>query len=236
MNDDQISPTSPTGWQFNPGETVTPTPPSAPKPQPPAATQNQSLPTPAPVTTNIPQSNSFDAAEQTMPEISIEDQSMDASTFSDTDGQISWTASEYIAHHKTATWYVTLAIIAVVLAGGAYLLAHDLITSVSIVLIAFVFGLSAARKPRVLEYTLDNRGLKIAQKSYLYSNFRSFAVIDEGAFSSIVFVPLKRFMPMLTIYYAPEDENRIVQIIADHLPMEQRKHDAIDALLHKIRF
>jgi len=88
----------------------------------------------------------------------------------------------------------------------------------------------------VLEYSLDNRGLTIAQKSYPYGVFRSFAVIDEGAFSSIVFIPLKRFMPVLTIYYAPEDENEVVATIADHLPMEQRKRDAIDTLLHKIRF
>jgi hypothetical protein len=159
-----------------------------------------------------------------------------AATPDNTEGQITWTASEYVAHHKTATWYVTLMVIAVVAAGVAYLVTKDLITAVSIILIALVFGLSAARKPRVLEYHLDNRGLKIAQKSYPYGIFRSFAVIDEGAFSSIVFMPLKRFMPIMTIYYAPEDENLIVQIIADHLPMEQRKHDAIDALLHKIRF
>jgi hypothetical protein len=224
MNDDQ-SPTPPTGWQFNPGDTVAPATPQQTSPASPAVPREATVPSSTPVA---------QVGDSSVPEFAEQVEATPTSI--DAEGQITWTASEYVAHHKTSTWYVTLVVIAVVTAGVAFLATRDFITAVSIILIALVFGLSASRKPRVLEYRLDNRGLKIAQKSYPYSIFRSFAVIDEGAFSSIVFVPLKRFMPMMTIYYAPEDENQIVQIIADHLPMEQRKHDAIDALLHKIRF
>lgn len=227
MNGDQNPSTPPTGWQFNPGDTVSPAQQTSATSS--VATQETVVASSAPLAKSQMSNDTADFAGPG-------EHMADVPAAVDTEGQITWTASEYIAHHKTATWYVTLVIIAVAAAGLAYFATKDWITGVSIILIALVFGLSAARKPRVLEYRLDNRGLKIAQKSYSYGIFRSFAVIDEGAFSSIVFMPLKRFMPMVTIYYAPEDENRIVQIIADHLPIEQRKHDAIDALLHKIRF
>jgi hypothetical protein len=253
MNGDQNPATPPTGWQFNPGDTVTPAVPAQPttpvvpaaqtpvqeavlSPSVPAASVSPEPSAPIPPV-GQPSADNFSDASMMTDELVAEGSDLDASLSSEVSGdQITWTASEYVAHHKTTMWYVVLVVVAVVAAGVAYLATKDLITAISIILIAFVFGLSAGRKPRVLEYSLDNRGLMVAQKTYAYGMFRSFAVIDEGAFASIVFIPLKRFMPTLAIYYAPEDEAQIVQILADHLPMEQRKRDAIDTLLHKIRF
>lgn len=149
---------------------------------------------------------------------------------------VTWTASEYIANHKTASWYAMLLLGAAALAGLAYLVAQDITSVVSILLIAILFGVYAGRKPRVLAYRLDHDGLTIAQKFYAYGSFRSFAVMDEGAFSSIVLMPLKRFMPLMTIYFTPEDEEKIVNILADRLPMEPHKRDLIDGFMHKIRF
>ena len=151
-------------------------------------------------------------------------------------GEIAWSASEFISHHKNAAWYVSLAIGAFLGAGVVYLVTKDIISGVSILLIAFVFGLAAARKPRVLNYRLDDHGVQIGQRSFPYAAFRSFAIVDEGAFSSIALMPLKRFMPIMTIYYEPADEEQIVQTLAARLPLEERKLDAIDNLMHKIRF
>jgi hypothetical protein len=61
-------------------------------------------------------------------------------------------------------------------------------------------------------------------------------VVPEGAFSSIVFMPLKRFAPLTTIYYAPEDESKIITILTDRLPFEERKAAAIDSLMKRVRF
>jgi hypothetical protein len=49
-------------------------------------------------------------------------------------------------------------------------------------------------------------------------------------------MPLKRFGLPTTIYFAPEDEDRIVDIINQHLPFEPRDRDAIDRLMKRIRF
>jgi hypothetical protein len=51
-----------------------------------------------------------------------------------------------------------------------------------------------------------------------------------------VFTPLQRFSPLTTIYYDPNDEERIVDLLANRLPMEERKRDAIDRLMWRIRF
>ena len=54
--------------------------------------------------------------------------------------------------------------------------------------------------------------------------FRSFALIDEGPFASMAFLPLKRFGLLTTVYLDPDDEDRVVDLVAQHLPLEPREH------------
>jgi hypothetical protein len=147
-----------------------------------------------------------------------------------------WSASEFIHHQKSVGWYGMLTLATAVLAAGVYLLTKDKISTSVIIIVAIVLGISAARAPRTLEYKLDEAGLTIGEKFYAYGQFRSFALVQEGAFSSIVFMPLKRFMPLLTIYYAPADEAKVVAVLSDHLPMETHQLDMVDQLMRRIRF
>jgi hypothetical protein len=149
---------------------------------------------------------------------------------------INWTASEFIAHDKSPGWYGLLAIATVVLCLFTYVLIRDPITVAMIIIGAVLFGVYAGRQPRQLPYRLTNHGLKIGQRFYPMENFRSFAVVPEGAFSSIVLMPLRRFAPLTTIYFAPGDEDKIVELLSQQLPYAEHRHDAIDRLMRHIRF
>lgn len=152
------------------------------------------------------------------------------------DGVVQWTASEFIARDKGASWYLVLAFGSVALATILYLLTKDWVTAAVVIVAAVFFGVYGARQPRQLPYQLDRGGLSIGAKRYLYSEFRSFQVVPEGAFSSITLMPLRRFAVPTSIYYAPKDEERILTILADHLPFEERKPDAIESLMRRVRF
>jgi hypothetical protein len=151
-------------------------------------------------------------------------------------GMVSWTASEFIAHQKSAGWYGRLGLAAAVACILVYLFTKDAISAGMLIVVAAVLAVFAARQPRVLSYKVDAGGIAIDQKFYPYMNFRSFAVIDEGAVSSIVFMPLKRFMPALTIYYDPKDEESILGLLSNNLPFEQKTHDVVDSFMKRIRF
>jgi hypothetical protein len=150
--------------------------------------------------------------------------------------QVSWTASEFIEHAKSIDWYLALGVVTVLVTGLLYFLSRDLYASGAVLISALALGYYAGRKPRQLQYHLDKEGLTIAEKHFPYRQFRSFTIMDEDAFASIVFMPLKRFGLPTTIYFAPEDEDRIVDIINQHLPFEPRDRDAIDRLMKRIRF
>ncbi|MDZ7744454.1 MAG: hypothetical protein U5K77_01700 [Candidatus Saccharibacteria bacterium] len=149
---------------------------------------------------------------------------------------IQWSASEYVAHDKGAGWYVALGVISLIVAGGLYALTGDLITPIVIIVVAITFGVFAMRKPQVLNYQIDDSGITISQNHYPYEMFRTFTVQDEGGIESIMLMPLKRFMPGITIYFPPEQGDQIVETLANFLPHEDRPPDTVDKLMRKVRF
>ncbi len=149
---------------------------------------------------------------------------------------IQWTASEFIAHQKGVGWYLVLAISAIILAGLTYLISRDLISAVVVVVVAILLAVIASRKPRELQYSVSSKGFTAGHRSYAYGMFKSFSIVQEGAFSSILFMPLKRFMPPVTIYYSPEDESKVVEMLGAYLPVAPVRNDLIDKLLERIRF
>jgi hypothetical protein len=149
---------------------------------------------------------------------------------------IDWSASEFIAHDKSPMWYVILAGGTAVVCAALYLLFHDTVSVVAVAILAVVLGVAAARKPRIVEYRLDRGGLSIGKQFHPYGNFKSFAVIDEGAFASITLLPLKRFNLPVSVYFSPEDEREILELIASHLPLQPGALDSIDRLMRNLHF
>lgn len=149
---------------------------------------------------------------------------------------IEWTGSEFIAHQKGASWYLAFFFAALLAAAFVYLITREFVSTGVILVVAVLFGIAANHKPRVLAYRLDSSGLTIGQKFYPYANFKSFALVDEGAFESISFIPLKRFLPTVNIYFPPDDADKILDVLAANLPMEQRKQGLVDSAARRIRF
>jgi hypothetical protein len=149
---------------------------------------------------------------------------------------VTWVGDEYLMHHKDNVWYLWLAVVFLVLSGLIYLITRDILTIVMIVVVGFSIGVMAARKPRQLEFTLEKRSIQIDQKQYPYSTFKSFQVAEEHGVRYLEFVPIKRFMPSLSIYYPKDKEEEIVQLISAKLPYHEHKDDYIETLFKKIRF
>lgn len=218
----------------------TPTPPTSQPSVPPA--QETSVPLPQPVLASSP----------TQPEaatVAPEGSSDEAGgwAFRREDGSavahneplpenLSWAASEFVAHDKGVSWYGALFLGGGVAATLIYLLTKDKITTGIIVFAVLAFGVFASRKPHSEQYSLSADGLQVGQKAYFFHDFKTFSVVDEGGAASIVFMPLKRFMPALTIYVTSDVEDKVVDFLSVYLPLSEHKADAVDNLLRRIHF
>jgi hypothetical protein len=149
---------------------------------------------------------------------------------------ISWTASEFIQHSKDASWYLIALLVIALLAGLGYLLSHDVFTPGAVVIFGVILLLVSNRKPRTLSYLVDSHGIMINNREYPFTDFQSFSIIKEGSIESVMLLPLKRWSPVLNLYFSPDDGQKIFDTIGSFLPFEQREKDLIDKFLHKIRF
>jgi hypothetical protein len=149
---------------------------------------------------------------------------------------VTWTASEFVAHQKDASWHLTLIAGVLILCGFTYIFTKDVISVITIFVVGILFAVLANKKPRELPYMIDTQGITIGDKFYPYALFKSFAINQEGAIAYINLMPLKRFMPERAIYYPPEDEAEILSILADYLPHDQRKEQGVDRLMKRLRF
>ncbi len=149
---------------------------------------------------------------------------------------VTWTASEYIDHEQGPRWYAGLFGGAVVLAALMYLLTKDMFRAGVVIVVAIIAGVAAARKPQQIPYEISSRCIKIDKKTYGFRVFKSFSIINDGGMNSISLLPLKRFMPRLSLFYDPADEEKIVDILSDRLPYEEHKIDQIERLSRYLRF
>jgi hypothetical protein len=147
-----------------------------------------------------------------------------------------WSASEFIDHNKTINWYLVLGSITLAIDIILFFWTHDFVSIFAVSAMAVLLGVMASRKPRVLQYRLDGSGLTIGETFHPYAEFKSFAIMDDGAMQTITFLPLKRFMPPLSVFYDPQDQEKILDVLAQYLPMEMRQRDAIDRFSRRIRF
>lgn len=187
--------------------------------------------TPEPEDTPVPQ----DGQEAAVPE-HAQHRGATAHHRAAKDRSISWTASEFITHQKSFGWYTLLLLSALLLATLTYLITHDIFPTATVTISIILLGVYAGRQPQQQEYRLDDQGLAIGARYYTFASFRSFAVITEGAFLGIEFTPLQRFAMYTTVYFDPKDEEKIVGLLSDHLPMEEPRNSFTDNLMRRIRF
>ena len=152
------------------------------------------------------------------------------------EGEVGWSASEYIAHEKGFGWYALLFLVAAVLAAVIYLLTKEIISPVVVLVLAATIGISGGRQPKVVDYRLSSSGITAGKKFYPFQDYKSFAIVEDGPFASVVLVPMKRLAFPFSAYLAPDSEHQVIEALANHLPLERGELDSVDRLMRQLRF
>jgi len=155
---------------------------------------------------------------------------------SNDDSVITWEASEYIHHQKSLSWYLRLTGIAIVLGLISYFVVGDFWSLLLILVMYLTIAIYAKREPRVLRYSVSHEGVTIGERHFGYDQFSSFSVMQDTGVPSVTFAPARRFMPSVSVYFAPSDADSIVEELAKFLPHEQKNPGYIDRAMLKLRF
>jgi cbb3-type cytochrome oxidase subunit 3 len=149
---------------------------------------------------------------------------------------VAWQAPEFIEHDHGAGWFLLLIFTTLIFAGITYWISHGSIfgTGIMIVLGGILWAY-ARQKPGQAQYEISASGISVNNKVYKYSDFKSFTIFREGPLSIVNLFPLKRFMPPVSAYFDPKDEKKIVDVLGNYLPYEDRQLDSIDRLSRRLR-
>lgn len=147
---------------------------------------------------------------------------------------VNWDAKEYVQADKNVGWYIGLFVVTVAFVALSIYLKWWTFT-VLVVLSAIALVIYSVRPPRVLHYSLTNKGLAEGNKSYDYDDYKSFGVYQNGEHYAIMLTPRKRFSPRVTVYFPKESGEKIVDAFGARLPMEEVKLDFLDKMVKFLR-
>ena len=149
---------------------------------------------------------------------------------------IEWTASEYVLHKKGGSWYMILGAGAAVVIIVVFAITRNLFSALVIALAFLCLGVFAAKEPSVKSYQITADGVLIDNRFMPFMLYKSFSLMEEGAVRSIWLRPLRKYAPTTVMFFAADDEARILDMLENFLPEENRQLDVIDKLVRHIRF
>ena len=121
---------------------------------------------------------------------------------------IEWQTEEYEYKHKSPDWFWALGIIAVASAVAAVLFGNFLFAIV-IILGSVTLSLHAGRRPEIINYRIDKKGVRSGNTLYPYATLNSFCIDEDDRFLILesdrllvphVFLPLPRDADMDEIH------------------------------------
>jgi len=194
--------------------------------------QAQEVPTAEPTTTPMP---SPPLNEVPIEQETVATEAHDAPEDMNDDAVlIRWEAPEYAHRERGVVWYGIFGVATLVLAVAAILIIKSITFAILVPVMAVALFVYTQHAPEVLRYTLSRKGLHINDKLFMYSQFKSFGIVDHNDMHSVVLVPRKRFQLGQTIYFPAEVGEQLVDMLAARLPMKELEPDALDRLLARL--
>jgi len=111
--------------------------------------------------------------------------------------KLDWSALEYEEKERTNDWFWALGVIVVAGSITSIIFANYFFAAL-LVISGVLLGFFAIKKPEMVTYELNNKGLKIKNRLYPYEKMKAFFVQTER--KPILFIKSERyFMPVLAI-------------------------------------
>jgi hypothetical protein len=155
--------------------------------------------------------------------------------------KLEWTALEYEEKTRNADWFWALGVI-VLTSSLAAIIYGNYFFAALIVISGVLLAFFATKKPDIVTYELNSKGLKIRSRLYLYEDIKSFWVqtnfTSETNFAPTLFIKTERvFMPIIAIPIEDSFAGDIQSImLANNVPEEEMKEHPSEKIMESLGF
>ena len=129
----------------------------------------------------------------------------------------------------------TARVVVVVLFAISIFLFKSYTFALLIPIMAVALIVSLQRPAALLNYSASHAEVVVGQRTYSYDTFRSFSVTAKPTQNWITLIPRKRFAMPIVMYFPEDVGEQLVDLIASHLPMSERKPDLLERLIIYLR-
>lgn len=160
----------------------------------------------------------------------------------DNEEKINWSALEYEEKERHVDWFWALGVI-IFASSVTAIIFGNYFFAILLIVAGGLLGFFAIKKPDMVFYELNNKGLKIRDRIYLYDNIKSFwvqkALTDDGkVMPPTLFIRSERLL--LPIISIPIEENSVVKIhnimLAHNIPEVEMKEHPSEKIMESLGF
>jgi hypothetical protein len=150
---------------------------------------------------------------------------------------IKWQAHEYFHYERTTDWYWAVAIITLSIIALSILF-DDYLFSIVILIGVFSLLMYANRKPRLVSYELNRKGLRVDSTLYPYASIESFWVEDhhEHPEPRVIFKSAKVIMPYIVVPIEGVHPDDIHTYLLNFLPEEEHHEPLAQKIMEHLGF
>lgn len=150
--------------------------------------------------------------------------------------KLEWTALEYEEKERGNDWFWALGVI---VAAGAItsFIYNNYFFSLFLIIGGILLGVFAVKKPDLVFYELNEKGLKIKNRLYPYENIKSFWV-KRGEEKPMLFIKSERlFMPIISLPIDPNHAEEIKSaMLSKNITEEEMKEHVSEKIMDSLGF
>ena len=144
---------------------------------------------------------------------------------------ISWQGYEYTHHEKSSDWFWVLGIVALSSAVTAIVF-KNILFSLLILIGAFTIALFAAKKPHLIHFEINRRGVAIDDALHLFTTLESFWIDeDEHEHHTLILKSQRIMTPYIII---PLGESVEFESLRNVLLTKLEEEELYEPISHKI--
>lgn len=149
---------------------------------------------------------------------------------------VTWEAPEHHHVEKGADWFWAVGIIAIAAAITVFMFGNFLF-AILILVAAAALSLAALRHPRVIEFGVSTRGIRVGDMWYPYTALESFAIdVANYAEPQLLLKSKKLYMPLILIPLPEEYVDDVDEIVGERLPEEDLEEPFFNVILEFLGF